>query len=172
MGRGYEESGEYEDDLLARIYGAGGHGNEPPPSRAGIPPQQRAGHPPPPRAKGDDGPPEKKRRLPPIIPIPMPFPGKPPEEEPPPDTTLPVVWVTWIAVDDARTCQLCLDNAAASPRPLGTPFPSGDITPPVHMFCRCYLIGANGEGPIPTPPQDDSAPWGAGGKSPSAGGDV
>lgn len=45
--------------------------------------------------------------------------------------------VAWIAMPGA--CALCMENAAASPIPIGTPFPSGDNYPPAHPHCRCSL---------------------------------
>ncbi len=39
-------------------------------------------------------------------------------------------------------CQLCLDNEAAGPWPLGVPFPSGAPYPPQHPGCRCAIVPA------------------------------
>lgn len=47
-----------------------------------------------------------------------------------------VVWVT----EGPAPCAICITNAAAEPRRLGVPFPSGDISPPAHPNCRCAVI--------------------------------
>lgn len=88
--------------------------------------------------------------VPPGIIAPFPYsPGYPPAPttppQPPADTG---IFVTWIAVDDVRTCALCLENSMASPRRYGDPFPSGDVEPPIHVNCRCYLLDTGGSGII------------------------
>lgn len=47
----------------------------------------------------------------------------------------------WVAVEDARTCPACMDNAAADPRRYGQDWPGGVIAPPQHVGgCRCALV--------------------------------
>lgn len=48
--------------------------------------------------------------------------------------------VIWVTAEDASVCAECDANAAAGPRWLGDPFPSGAITPPQHPRCRCALL--------------------------------
>lgn len=50
--------------------------------------------------------------------------------------------VRWLTVEDSRVCAKCDANEAAGPRPIGTPFPSGDICPPGHPRCRCAAVPA------------------------------
>lgn len=45
--------------------------------------------------------------------------------------------IAWIAQPGA--CERCLANAAASPLPIGSEWPSGDTIPPVHPHCRCSI---------------------------------
>ncbi|WP_309030784.1 phage portal protein [Streptomyces alfalfae] len=47
----------------------------------------------------------------------------------------------WL-IDPSNPCTVCQANGAASPLPLGAPYPSGDTHPPVHPNCRCALIPA------------------------------
>lgn len=49
--------------------------------------------------------------------------------------------VEWV-VYSSNPCASCLENQAAGPWPLGTPFPSGDIAPPGHIRCECGLVPA------------------------------
>lgn len=44
--------------------------------------------------------------------------------------------VEWLV---AEGCELCQENADASPIPLGQEFPSGDTEPPAHPNCMCAL---------------------------------
>ncbi|MCX4750910.1 phage portal protein [Kitasatospora sp. NBC_01287] len=48
----------------------------------------------------------------------------------------------WLTEPDGRVCPVCDANAAAGPRPIGTNYPSGDISPPAHPRCRCALVPA------------------------------
>lgn len=50
--------------------------------------------------------------------------------------------IAWIAQPGA--CPMCMENAAASPLPIGSTWPSGDTIPPAHPRCRCS-IGAPSE---------------------------
>jgi len=50
-----------------------------------------------------------------------------------------VTHVEW-AVDPERPCPVCVENADAGPVPIGTPFPSGLLTPPQHPRCRCAVF--------------------------------
>lgn len=52
-----------------------------------------------------------------------------------------LVWQT----DPDKPCPICVSNADAGPVPIGTAFPSGDYSPPVHPRCRCAIF--------PAPPQ-------------------
>ncbi|WP_162467286.1 phage portal protein [Streptomyces cavernae] len=45
----------------------------------------------------------------------------------------------WL-IDPSNPCRVCQANSAASPLPLGDPYPSGDLYPPVHPNCRCALV--------------------------------
>lgn len=45
----------------------------------------------------------------------------------------------WRTVADDRVETTCLINEAASPVPLGLPFPSGHTAPLAHAGCRCWL---------------------------------
>lgn len=49
-----------------------------------------------------------------------------------------VLNITWHTTS-ASPCQRCLDNEAAGPVRLGTPFPSGALCPPDHPNCGCYI---------------------------------
>lgn len=46
----------------------------------------------------------------------------------------------WILGPDP--CEVCIDNADASPIPIDEDFPSGDDSPPAHPNCRCAVAGA------------------------------
>lgn len=46
--------------------------------------------------------------------------------------------VSWLTAP-SDVCRVCEDNAGAGDLLLGTPFPSGDLTPPAHPNCRCVL---------------------------------
>jgi SPP1 gp7 family putative phage head morphogenesis protein len=49
-------------------------------------------------------------------------------------------WVRWVTRRDNRVCARCLANEAKGTIRLGKKFPSGDLAPPAHPRCRCYLI--------------------------------
>lgn len=53
-----------------------------------------------------------------------------------------ITLVSWLSEEDDRVCAACLGNEAAGPRPIGTPFPSGDVLPPLHPNCRCAVLPA------------------------------
>lgn len=58
---------------------------------------------------------------------------------------LGVEQVEWLVADP---CDLCADNADASPIPIGDTFPSGDNEPPAHPNCMCsiapYIVDLRG----------------------------
>lgn len=60
----------------------------------------------------------------------------------------------WLTVGDDRVSELCQDNAAASPVPVGTPFPSGDYHPLGHPGCRCVSRAR-----IPSGWMPPESPW-------------
>jgi SPP1 gp7 family putative phage head morphogenesis protein len=43
----------------------------------------------------------------------------------------------WVTAGDDRVSELCLANEAAGVIPFNQPFPSGHMTPPGHIQCRC-----------------------------------
>lgn len=45
---------------------------------------------------------------------------------------------SWLRLGDA--CSICVGNADAGPIPLDDPFPSGDMAPGAHPYCRCVLV--------------------------------
>lgn len=45
---------------------------------------------------------------------------------------------SWLRLGDA--CPICVGNAEAGPIPLDEPFPSGDMAPGAHPYCRCVLV--------------------------------
>lgn len=47
--------------------------------------------------------------------------------------------VEWIFGEDG-TCDICEENADASPIGIGDTFPSGDAEPPAHPNCMCTLV--------------------------------
>ena len=47
--------------------------------------------------------------------------------------------VEWIFGEEG-TCEICADNADASPIGIGDTFPSGDAEPPAHPNCMCTLV--------------------------------
>lgn len=55
-----------------------------------------------------------------------------------------VTHLAW-QTDPDKPCPICVSNADAGPVPIGTAFPSGDYSPPVHPRCRCAIF--------PAPPQ-------------------
>jgi hypothetical protein len=55
-----------------------------------------------------------------------------------------VEYKQWILGPDP--CEVCIDNADASPIPVDEDFPSGDDAPPAHPNCVCALAGARGPG--------------------------
>lgn len=69
-----------------------------------------------------------------------------------------VKWVKWQTRNDGLVCANCLANQAASPLPLGTPFPSGDKAPLAHPRCRCALIGVNTPSNVPDAKDNGNAP--------------
>lgn len=49
--------------------------------------------------------------------------------------------VVWRTSEDERVCtDFCVPNEEAGPITLGNEFPSGQISPPSHARCRCYLL--------------------------------
>ncbi len=46
---------------------------------------------------------------------------------------------SWVTMGDGAVEELCLANQAASPVPLGQPFPSGHLRPQAHVNCRCWI---------------------------------
>jgi hypothetical protein len=54
-----------------------------------------------------------------------------------------VTSVIWQTMNDSLVCGRCMGNQDAGPWPLGTPFPSGALSPPQHPRCRCWLRPAN-----------------------------
>jgi SPP1 gp7 family putative phage head morphogenesis protein len=46
----------------------------------------------------------------------------------------------WSTADDDRVCPICDANEAGGPVEHGQPFPSGDIYPPGHPWCRCAVL--------------------------------
>lgn len=48
----------------------------------------------------------------------------------------------WAIDPGSKVCPLCLGNAAAGPVPIGQPYPSGDVTAPIHPRCRCSVVPA------------------------------
>jgi Phage Mu protein F like protein len=50
-----------------------------------------------------------------------------------------VTSVIWQTMNDSLVCGRCRANQAAGPWPLGTAFPSGALSPPIHPRCRCWL---------------------------------
>lgn len=47
--------------------------------------------------------------------------------------------VEWLTADDDSVSPECAENGDAGVVPVGSPFPSGDDSPPVHPNCRCTL---------------------------------
>lgn len=45
---------------------------------------------------------------------------------------------SWLRLGDA--CSICVSNAEAGPIPLDEAFPSGDMAPGAHPYCRCVLV--------------------------------
>jgi hypothetical protein len=58
---------------------------------------------------------------------------------PPPFAPDPGEYVSWNVDPSLKNCEPCLNNADDDPRPYGTPFSSGDIAPPIHDRCGCFL---------------------------------
>jgi SPP1 gp7 family putative phage head morphogenesis protein len=54
--------------------------------------------------------------------------------------------VTWEIAPDERVCVVCAANHDAGPTGRDEPFPSGDLYPPAHPWCRCALVPASIEG--------------------------
>jgi SPP1 gp7 family putative phage head morphogenesis protein len=46
----------------------------------------------------------------------------------------------WLSAEDAKVCPRCDANVAAGAVPMGQPFPSGDMSPPIHPNDRCALM--------------------------------
>jgi hypothetical protein len=47
--------------------------------------------------------------------------------------------VRWVVDDTDGPCPDCDDNALAGAVPLGEEFPTGQLAPPAHPGCRCFL---------------------------------
>jgi SPP1 gp7 family putative phage head morphogenesis protein len=47
--------------------------------------------------------------------------------------------VEWLIAESEALCDLCSENADASPIDFNTDFPSGDTQPPAHPNCRCAI---------------------------------
>lgn len=45
----------------------------------------------------------------------------------------------WMSAEDDKVDDPCIVNAAAGAIPLGDLFPSGDMYPPAHVQCRCWI---------------------------------
>jgi HK97 family phage portal protein len=52
----------------------------------------------------------------------------------------------WLTEADAKVCPVCMADSVASPLPIGSPYPSGDLGPPGHNNCRCALVPAGDHG--------------------------
>lgn len=48
----------------------------------------------------------------------------------------------WVAADAGGACADCDDDTLADPVAKGSPFPTGQLLPPVHEGCRCLLAPA------------------------------
>ncbi len=48
----------------------------------------------------------------------------------------------WVAADADGACADCDDDTLADPVAKGSPFPTGQLLPPVHEGCRCLLTPA------------------------------
>jgi hypothetical protein len=48
----------------------------------------------------------------------------------------------WVVDPSSRTgvCPACLGNAAAGRVQIGQPYPSGDVSAPIHIHCRCCVV--------------------------------
>jgi SPP1 gp7 family putative phage head morphogenesis protein len=46
----------------------------------------------------------------------------------------------WATAEDDRVCPICHGNQDAGAVRIGEPYPSGDIHPPGHPWCRCALL--------------------------------
>jgi len=53
---------------------------------------------------------------------------------------LGILWKQWIL--GPNPCEICEENADASPIPFGQMFPSGDEAPPAHPNCACAVTGS------------------------------
>lgn len=49
---------------------------------------------------------------------------------------------TWATARDDRVCPICTENTLAGEIPIGEPYPSGDLYPPGHPWCRCACLPA------------------------------
>lgn len=49
---------------------------------------------------------------------------------------------TWATARDDRVCPICQENRLAGPIQIGEPYPSGDLYPPGHPWCRCASLPA------------------------------
>ena len=45
----------------------------------------------------------------------------------------------WIVVGDEKTCPICMGNERQGDIPIQEAFPSGELSTPAHIMCRCYL---------------------------------
>lgn len=48
----------------------------------------------------------------------------------------------WITEGDRKVCPRCTGNAAQGPVPIGQPYRSGDVQPPIHPHDRCAVLPA------------------------------
>jgi hypothetical protein len=48
----------------------------------------------------------------------------------------------WDPDPNSQICELCDNNVAFGPVPIGQPYPSGDAYPPAHTNCRCAVVPA------------------------------
>lgn len=48
----------------------------------------------------------------------------------------------WLIDPRSKVCEACIANYNAGPIPLGSPYPSGDITAPAHTKCACAVVNA------------------------------
>lgn len=48
----------------------------------------------------------------------------------------------WLTEEDTKVCQICGANEERGAVAIGQPFPSGDLRPPAHPWCRCAPIPA------------------------------
>jgi SPP1 gp7 family putative phage head morphogenesis protein len=46
----------------------------------------------------------------------------------------------WATAEDDRVCPICAGNEEHGAVRIGEPYPSGDLHPPGHPWCRCALL--------------------------------